>query len=270
MRILFVLLCCLVAATASGAEPVLVRAEQAFDALEFDTAEAGFREALRRPGTHEERVRAWRGLALASAFMGMEADARAAFEALLLVEPDAEVSRALGPKVRAPYEAAREALRGRQARLGLRRTGDGRVVASLEQPRPLAAEVVLYVRQPGDSGFVATRGRVAGVSVPASPVRTVEAYAVALDAAGGVLFEEGSARAPVRFEATEALLPTVHAPGDVEAEEGPVVEEGRGGRVWPWILGGVGVVAAGVVAGIVIAQPPPLNLPPADRTGRLP
>jgi hypothetical protein len=39
----------------------------------------------------------------------------------------------------------------------------------------------------------------------------------------------------------------------------------------PFIVGGVGLaVAAGVVAGIVLAQPSELKLPPADRTGRLP
>jgi hypothetical protein len=47
--------------------------------------------------------------------------------------------------------------------------------------------------------------------------------------------------------------------------------EGRSKPKWPLVVGGVGLaVAAGVVAGIVLAQPPELKLPSADRTGRLP
>lgn len=278
MRILSCVLCCLVAASAWGAERALVQAERAFDSLEFDVASAGFRDALREPGTREERIRAWRGLALSEAFMGEAAGARAAFESLLIIEPSAEVSRALGPKVREPFEAAREALRGRRGRLKLTRSEGGRVEARLEQPRPLAVELVLYVRQPGDATYREVRGRASGrVSVAASPVRSVDAYVVALDAAGGTLFEAGSARAPVHFEATEALLPVAsrsEVRGDIAMEafrEGAVeAQEGRGSRVWPWVVGGVGVVAAGVVAGVLLAQPPELKLPPADRTGQLP
>lgn len=272
MRTSLLLLSLLLAASAWGAGPALVQAEQAFDALEFDTASAGFRDALRQPGTREERVRAWRGLALSEAFMGEAAAAQSAFESLLAIEPNAEVSRALGPKVRQPFEAAREAMQGRRSRLKLNRTKDGRVVALLEQARPVASELVLYVRQPGDSKFSQVRGRASGpVSTAASPVRSVDAYAVAMDAGGGTLFEAGSARAPVHFEATEALLPVASAgePGDEDEAEVEAPREG-GGRVWPWVLAGAGVVAGGVVAGVLLSQPQPLSLPPADRTGQLP
>ncbi len=273
MRTLSLLLCCLLATSAWGAGPALVQAEQAFDALEFDTASARFRDALRQPGTREERIRAWRGLALSEAFMGEAAAAQSAFESLLTIEPTAEVSRALGPKVRQPFEAAREAMQGRRGRLKLARTKDGRVVASLEQARPVASELVLYLRQPGESAFTPTRGRAPGpVSVAASPVRSVDAYVVALDAGGGTLFEAGSARAPIHLEATEALLPVASARESGEDEDEAEVEAPKsgGGRVWPWVLAGAGVVAGGVVAGVLLTQPQPLSLPPADRTGQLP
>lgn len=40
--------------------------------------------------------------------------------------------------------------------------------------------------------------------------------------------------------------------------------------MWPWVLAGAGVLAGGVVAGVLLTQPQPLSLPPADRTGQLP
>jgi hypothetical protein len=53
--------------------------------------------------------------------------------------------------------------------------------------------------------------------------------------------------------------------------EEPVIEERPPRPVWPFVVGGVGVaVAAGVVAGFFLSQPPELKLPPADRTERLP
>lgn len=271
MRFPTVLLALMLSTSALGAEGALARAERAFDALEFDTAAEGFQQALRQPGTREERLRAWRGLAFSEAFMGQAKQAQAAFESLLAIDPEADVSRALGPKVRKPYEEARFAMQGRRSRLKLSRDNDGRVVVTLEQARPVASELVLALRQPGTTDFTVVRGRVPGpVSAPASPVRSVEAYVVAKDAAGGTLFEAGSASTPVHLEPTEALLPTVASPQDVPGNEVRAEAEGGGGRVWPWVLGGAGVVAAGVVAGFLLAQPPPLNLPAADRTQRLP
>ncbi|MFP2904042.1 hypothetical protein ACLESD_03005, partial [Pyxidicoccus sp. 3LFB2] len=113
MRALFLLLW-LCAASAPGAEPPLTRAERAFDALEFDVAAEAFQAALAAPGSLGERLDAWRGLAMARAFMGQPQAAQEAFEVLLVLDPDARVQASLGPKVRAPFEAARQALQGRR------------------------------------------------------------------------------------------------------------------------------------------------------------
>ncbi|MBN1208486.1 MAG: hypothetical protein JXB05_26735 [Myxococcaceae bacterium] len=274
MRTFLVLLLCLGAASASGEERALVRAERLFDGLEFDEAAKAFQEALREPGTREERIRTWKGLALSEAFMGLSKKAQADFEALLSIEPSVQVNRGLGPKIRKPYDAARKRMRKKpRAELQVMRRQDGQVEAVLEHPTKLVLEVAVFVREPGEPDFKATRSVAPGpVVAPASAVRAVEAYAVALDATEGILFEKGSATAPLRFNATEEPPPAV-----VAAQEPPRPEplprelERRAMPKWPIVVGGVGLaVAAGVVAGIVLSQPPELNLPPADRTERLP
>ncbi len=248
-----------------------MRAERLFEALEFDSAAADFEAALREPGSRDERLRAWKGLALSKAFMGQARQAQADFEELLALDPDVEVSRSLGPKIRKPFEAARKKVRGTpRAVLKVVRRQDGQVEAVLENPLEKVAKVAVYVRQPGESSFQATESDSPGpVVAKASAVRAVEAYAVALDSAQGVLFEQGSASAPLRFDATEEPPPAVAAAREPVREEPELEEHHR--PVWPFVVGGVGVaVAAGVVAGIMLSKPPELKLPPADRTERLP
>jgi hypothetical protein len=266
-----ILLLCLSAASASGEDRALVQAERLFDSLEFDGAATAFEAALKEPGTRDERLRAFKGLALSKAFMGQSKQAQAHFEELLLVDPDTEVSRSLGPKIRKPFDAARKKMRGTpSAVLKVVRRLDGQVEAVLDHPPGMVTEVVLFVREPGEPAFKETKGAALEPLVaPASAVRAVEVYAVARDSAQGVLFEKGSATAPLRFDATKEPPPAVVAAQEPVREER--IEEESPRRVWPFVVGGVGLaVAAGVVAGIVLSQPPELKLPSADRTERLP
>jgi tetratricopeptide (TPR) repeat protein len=259
------LLLCLGAASASGEERALVRAEKFFDALEFDAASVAFEEALREPGTREDRLRAYKGLALSEAFMGQPKRAQAHFEQLLAIDPEATVSAALGPKIRKPFNAARKKVKQRgllRAVLKVIRREDGQVEAVLEQGPRLVTEVAVYVRQPGEKTFKATVGPSPGpVLAPAPAVRAVEAYAAA----------------PLRFDATEEPPPAVVSaqppkPTSTPATAtAPVPRQERRIPKTPLIVGGVGLaVAAGVVAGIILSKPPELKLPPADRTERLP
>ncbi|MFL5347559.1 MAG: hypothetical protein ACJ8AT_22465 [Hyalangium sp.] len=265
------LLLCLGAASPSGEERSLARAERLFDALEFDAAATAFDAALREPATREERLREWKGLALSKAFMGQGKQAQAYFEELLAIDPDADVSRSMGPKIRKPFDAARRKMQGTpRAVLKVTRREDGQVEAELEHALARVTKVAVYVRQPGDASFQVTQGEAPGPVVAKAPAeRAVEAYAEALDEAQGVLVLQGSATAPQRFEATKEPPPAVKAAKEPVREEVAVEERHR--PVWPFVVGGAGlVVAAGVVAGIVLSQPPELKLPPADRTGRLP
>ncbi|WP_157232045.1 hypothetical protein [Hyalangium minutum] len=260
-----------------------MRAERLFDALEFDAAAAAFQDALREPGTRQERLRTYQGLALSEAFMGQTRRAQARFEDLLSLDPDATVSSTLGPKIRKPFDAARKKRKDKApAQLQVARRPDGKVEAMMDWPPSLVTKVVVFVRQPGESQFKETEGPVSGpVLAPAPAVRAVEAYAEARDAAHGVLFEKGSAAAPLRFDATEEPPPAVVAAQPpkrmgppAEERERPATDipvEVRSRPKWPFVVGGVGVaVAAGVVAGIVLSKPPELKLPSADRTERLP
>jgi len=273
VRALWVLLLCLVSTSAFGAERALIRAEKLFEALEFDAAAAAFEDALREPGTRQERIRTWKGLALSEAFMGEAKRAQAHFEMLLSIEPDADVSRGLGPKIRKPYDAARKKLKEpKRAALSVERRDDGRVKVTVEDAPAVATELAVYVRAPGEPSFTVTEGAVPGpLLAEADAVRAVEVYAVARDAADGVLVEKGSAEAPLRFEATRQPPPAVASARNAarEAGSGEGSEE-RTRPVWPWVAGSVGVVAAGVVAGILLTQPAELKLPPAQRTERLP
>lgn len=248
-----------------------MRAERLFDALEFDGAATAFEAALREPATRDERLREWKGLALSKAFMGRTKQAQADFEELLAIDPDAEVNRSQGPKIRKPFDAARRKMAGTpHAVLKVTRREDGQVEVVLEHALARVMKVAVYVRQPGEPTFEVTEGEAPGPVVAKAPaVRAVEAYAVALDEGQGVLVEQGSATAPLRFDATQEPPAAVQAARE-PAREAPAVEE-RHRPMWPFVVGGVGLaVAAGVVAGVVLSQPPELKLPQADRTERLP
>ena len=82
------------------------------------------------------------GLALSEAFMGEAKRAQAHFETLLSIEPDVDVSRGLGPKIRKPYDAARKKLKDpKRAVLSVERRDDGRVKVTVEDA-PAVATVV--------------------------------------------------------------------------------------------------------------------------------
>lgn len=273
MRALLVFLCCLGAASASGEERALVRAEKFFDALEFDAASAAFQDALREPGTREERLRTYKGLALSEAYMGQSKRAQAHFETLLNLDPSADIGTRLGPKIRKPFKAALRKMKKLDLPrpvLKVLRIKEGHIEVVLENGPKQVTEVAVFVRQPGEKDFKETEGTVLEpVLVPAPAVRAVEVYVEARDSGGGVLFEKGSAKVPLRFDATQEPPPAV-----VAAQPPPRVAKPREPiRVpkLPLVIGGVGLaVAAGVVAGIVLTRPSELKLPPADRTERLP
>ncbi len=270
MRALFVFLLCLVAIPAFGAERALVRAEKLFEALEFDAAAAAFEDAIREPGTRQERIRAWKGLALSEAFMGQAKQAQAHFETLLSIEPNVEVNRAQGPKIRKPYDAARKKMTDREPRGAARSAPAGWPGGSEAGARPTGGDGAGRVRARawrflvhGDGGRGArpAAGRVhrgaRGGGVRGGQGRGRRR-------AGGERHRRGTAALRCHGRACLAAVASAQESAREEAAEE------RGPKVWPWVAGGAGVVAAGVVVGILLSRPPGLDLPPAQRTERLP
>ncbi len=277
----------------AAASSSLDAAEKAFDVLEFDTAEGLFQQALKVPGTLDDRLRTYKGLGLAQSFQGQEKKAKASFEKLLLLSPKATVDFSLGPKISKPFSAARKSVGAKRNTLNLKRQDSGALRLQLVEEVPLAAEYTLYVRHRGSASFrpITVLAR-QPLAVTFSPEQALEAYAEARDAHQGILYTDGSEAQPLEFPAlTPAATPPqpavaaavkeaqVQARLQGSAEKSapePVappqvaVAEASGGISWK-VVAGIGVaVGAGVAASYFLLQPPSLSLPPADRTARLP
>ncbi|MFL5319780.1 MAG: hypothetical protein ACJ790_08995 [Myxococcaceae bacterium] len=259
-------------------------AQAAFDALSLDEAGPLFERALDEPGTREERIKAWRGLGLSRAFMGDVPGAKAAFEKLLIIDPDAKVETSLGPKIAKPFDAAKKAMRGKRSTISLtRQNRTGLLTVSLTESVPWASSVRLGWRLKGEKEFKVTESKVDhALEVGTPPDEDVEAWAEALDSASGVLFQDGSETAfksipaVVRKVAPVAAVTSAvedakrQADGKPEPEEVASSSEGSGSSV-PYVLGGaVLVLGGGAAAAYLLSRPPELKLAPADRTGQLP
>lgn len=256
----------------------LSRAEQASEQLEFDVAALAYQEALKGPGSREERIRTYRGLGLALAFMGRSREATRAFQVLLLLDPTASVPANLGPKIARPFKEARRLTQDRPQRIYLERDRySGEVVAELAAPDLPITQLTVVAREEGRE-FERSRSIPPTellVGVPMDPAVAVEAYAYAEDEGGGVLLELGAPQRRQRFAAVAEPPPAV-ASAQVEADRQRRQElesdESSAGSRWPWILGAAGVVGAGVIAGLVVTQRGGAapSLPSADRQGQLP
>ncbi len=251
----------------------LQRAEAAYDDLEFEDAARLYREALAVPGTLEERVRAYRGLAMCLAFLGDAAGAQLQFETLLLIAPDVKVDTGLGPKVARPFNAALLEVAERKVELRLHRDDrTGELTAQLDEGVDAAARVVLHVRGNNEAEAVRTEARAPGpVRAPLEPWLGVEAWAVAEDAGGGALFVAGSPDRPRRFPPS-ARAPAHAGALDLRGDDGDwMAEPARSRTRWPlWVGGAAVIIGGGVAAAFALRAPEPLALPSAVHTGRLP
>jgi hypothetical protein len=286
---LLILLTTLGATDPAGANEALVKAEHAFEDLEFDQAARHFKEALSQPGSREERLRAYRGLGMCEAYLGNPRAAQAAFETLLLMDPQAKVNAALGPKVAKPFAAARRATRGKGVELRLHRDGEtGRLAAELSRPVDAVAQVVLHVRSVDAAPMKAASDPSGPATLDVAPWREVTAWASAEDPGGGALFIAGSPDAPLRFPATARPPPAAQVPAVAAVVEDARTERPSPGterspavawsaddevrpKRWPlWVGGAVVLIGGGVAAAYALRPGEPLQLPAATRTGRLP
>lgn len=251
----------------------LQRAEAAYDDLEFDEAVRLYREALAVPGTLEERVRTYRGLAMCLAFLGDAAGAQLQFETLLLIAPDVKVDTGLGPKVARPFNAALLHVAERKVALRLHRDDrTGELTAQLNEGVEAAARLVLHVRQTNGHEVSRSEATAPGpVRAPLVPWLSAEAWAVAEDGGGGALFVAGSPDRPRSFPAS-ARAPAHAGALDLRGDHGDWTSEPSRSRTrWPlWVGGAAVIIGGGVAAAFALRAPEPLALPSAAHTGRLP
>lgn len=259
----------------------LSRADKAFDELEFDQAASLYRQALKQPGTMEERAHAWRGLGLSQAFLGEPAAARKSFEVLLLIDPEATVKSSLGPKIARPFQAARKSARRKRPELQVTRNEEtGAIRATLDADVAPIERLVLRVRPERGQTLVETGRSPGPIQVEVSPNVDVEVWVSAQDAQEGTLMQAGTEQSPLSFKAPARPAAVASAVEDANAQrrlteelEAPELQptEPEGMATWPlWVGGAVVVVGGGVAAAVMLSQPQSVNLPPAQRTGRLP
>lgn len=282
---LIALMAALVATTAHGSK-TLDDAQAAFDSLAVDDAAPLFEKALREPATREERIKAWKGLGMSLAFMAEPRKAQAAFEKLLLIDPNAKVDQSLGPRVSRPFDAARKAMRGKRAAFEVeRKNRTGEVTAKLTDPLGFASELRIYWRVHGARAFEQVTSDADEVVVAKTPPdKDIEVYVQAYDKDQGVIFQDGTETAfasmgAVVRAAPEAVISAVKEAQkssgrrDVEAEVTAPVEEEQSSSSssWPLYLAGAAVVVGGgAAAAYFLSRPPELSLAPADKTGQLP
>ncbi len=254
-----VLLLALIASTVALADNPLAAGDQSFHDLDFETAATLYKQALTQPGSRDERLRAYRGLALSSAFMGDAKAAKANFERVLQLDPSATVDATLGPKILAPFESAKKS--GRVGELtAARDEQSGALTVRLDEDLPLSRELRAWVRVAGSKDYRLYKGPSSAPLVIKLPAASdVEAYLQGVDVNEGVLYATGSASSPVRLRGLhggEAPLEAVEGLGEPAAEAEPT-------RIpWPvWVGVGVGVAAAGVGAYVLLGRPAGNGLP---------
>lgn len=279
-----ILVTCFVACVCLAENSILSRADKAFDELEFDQSATLYRQALKQPGSLEERAHAWRGLGMSQAFLGDAAGARKSFELLLLIDPEAKVKSSLGPKIARPFEAARKASQRGRPELRVDRDAESGVIsAQLVPDSPALDTIVLHVHSEGRGAKVQTGKSPGPVTVHAPPEVGVEVFARALDAQRGTLIQAGTEQEPMAFPghrpeagqnaAVASAVDEVNEQRRIESSEDTPrpADEIESGSSWPWWVGGaVVVVGSGVAAAVLLSPPQTVNLPPAQRTGRLP
>ena len=244
----------------------LEKAESAFEAMDVEAAERLYKEALKGPGSLQERISTWKGLGVARAIMGNEKGARESFTRLLLLQPDATIDESMGPKISRPFQMAKKALAFKSNRLSVERAFDGEVRAVLKEDVPWAKKVVLHVQDGLGEWKTVEALSFETARVLTQPSNRALAWAVAFDENDGELYLEGSLESPLEFDST-GVHPAV---ASAQPESNVTVTQKAPFRAWPWVVSGAVAVAAAATVAIVVSQPQPLELPQAQRVSQLP
>ncbi len=264
------------AATPDSSGPRNIAAEQAqaqLEAGEFEQAVETLQKGLAAPDVADEQLaELYRLLGLAELYLGDQARARDAFEKLLQARPDFELPRSEPPKIRALYARIKDDIRVRRVRpvqFVATDLGEAAQDQALEVPVKVenlaaGAKAKLFFRRSGAQAygsvdFVRQKGSADEfrATLPAfelpgeSQPYDMDYYLEVADAASRRLAGRGDALSPLTFR----VVPRP-AGGEAAVAASPWYSN-------PWIWAGIGVVAAGAVAGAVVVAT-------GQQTGSLP
>jgi hypothetical protein len=230
----------------------LAKAEQAYSALDYPTANATAQAVLQKGDLpHDELVRATRILALSSVAMDKPAEAKDAFVLLLTYDPTYTVDPKLGPRYREPFNEAKGYWAAQSGKPGLESSvmvsprAPGSIRVTTRDPSGVVKRIIVSYRWAPAKTFVQAAAKTgeSHVDVPAPPAGStrLDYFVRAEDAAGSVAFENGSASSP-RFSVVQAEATRADA------------KEGRSVFASPifWIITGV-IVAGGATAAVLLA-----------------
>jgi tetratricopeptide (TPR) repeat protein len=212
----------------------------------------------------DELAEMYRVLGLAQLYLGREAQAREAYEKLLQAQPDYELPQHEAPKIRAIYARIKEDIKQRRVRpvtitLDAPAEAEGGTPVRVEvhvKDLALGSRPRLYYRRAGRQSFNSVEfernpedrehwaAQIPSYELPLTDTRyEVEYYVEVADAAQRRLAGRGDALMPL-------VLVVTPRGGLRQAEATPFFQ-----TPWPYVIGGV--VVAGVVAGIAIANSQP-------------
>lgn len=257
-------------------------AEQLYTKLDYEKANDVATRVLKKSGlTHDQLVRATKILAITLAVLDKDDDAKEAFLALLVYEPEFTVDSALGPKVSGPFMEARGQFRSLPSKPGIDvvpgvRTEGGQLRVTTRDPTKLAKKVSVGWRWTSSGEYSVTslnvgEGVVEVAAAPAGRTR-LDYYAQALDERDNAVLEAGSPSVPKSAFAEAGPRPTTGPKGTTTT--GPQGEDKKGGSIFGsplfWIITGA-VVAGGAVGGYFLftnaTTPTSAQLSPQIRCG---
>lgn len=232
-------------------------AEQLLTRLDYEGANAAAEKIVKLRGlSHDNLLRAYKVLAITSAVLDNEKDAREAFLQVLIMEPEYQVDQNLGPKVTDPFREARGSFRAMQTKPALEasatvQTSGGTIRVTTRDPTKLVKKVSVGYRWTSSGEFTVSQvapGEGISVEVAAAPAgRTrLDFYAQGLDERDSALLEAGNPLVPKSaFAAVD--------PSGTKGDKG-----GGGGSIFGspvfWVITGV-VVAGGATAAFFALRP---------------
>lgn len=231
----------------------VAKAEQAYSALDYPTAHTAAQAVLQKGDlSHDELVRATRVLALSSVALEKPNEAKEAFVLLLTYDPTYTVDAKLGPRYREPFNEAKgfwssqSGKPGMETQVMVSSRAPGSIRVTTRDPTSVVKRVIVSYRWAPAKTFIqaAAKTGASHIDVPAPPAGStrLDYFVRAEDAAGSVVFENGSASAP-RFSVVQA-----------ETAKGGGEKENKSVFASPifWVVTGV-LVAGGATAAVLLA-----------------